>query len=191
VGDGRESFLSRWSRRKLRWRTGRTDSHRSVPSPSRAAAEPAPPRPDAEDAHGQLQAPRVATTSFAETHIDAVEHEPQLARALRPEVPLDVRRRALRQLWASDPIFSAPDGLQDYAGDYTDKALALPSALLATAYKIGRGFASDGTDAGPGRPEAPKTEPSCERSEDSRKDTQTQRRDEAGNGIPTDKPAAV
>jgi hypothetical protein len=110
---------------------------------------------------------------------------------LRSEVPLDVRRRALRRLWASDPIFSAPDGLQDYAGDYTDKALALPSALLATAYKIGRGFASDDGDAGPERPEAAKTAPSSEPSGGSRKHTQAQGRGDSADDAPADKPAAV
>ena len=46
-------------------------------------------------------------------------------------------------LWASDPVLSMPDELNDYMGDYTDAAVAAPGRLLTTAYKVGRGFLDD------------------------------------------------
>jgi hypothetical protein len=59
---------------------------------------------------------------------------------LRQGVRTEVRSSALRKLWNSDPIFSQTDGLQDYAGDFTDSA-TVPSEPIATAYKIGWGVA--------------------------------------------------
>ncbi len=43
----------------------------------------------------------------------------------------------------SDPMFTQVDPFQDYAGDYTDAACAVPGGLLKTAYKVGQGFLSD------------------------------------------------
>src|SRR6185436_332360 len=50
---------------------------------------------------------------------------------------------ALRKLWASDPIFSQIEPFQEYAGDFTDAAVAVPAGTLKTAYRVGKGFLSD------------------------------------------------
>src|SRR5262245_58979566 len=43
----------------------------------------------------------------------------------------------------SDAVFTTPDPFQDYLGDYTDAAVAVPAGTLKTAYRIGKGFLSD------------------------------------------------
>jgi hypothetical protein len=53
-------------------------------------------------------------------------------------VPERLRRRALRRLWASDPVLANLDGLVDYSDDFTDAATVLPD--LRTAYEVGRGM---------------------------------------------------
>ncbi|MES0881109.1 DUF3306 domain-containing protein [Roseibium sp. SCP14] len=61
-------------------------------------------------------------------------------------VPERLRRRALRRLWALNPVLANLDGLVEYAEDYTDAATVVPD--LQTVYKIGKGmldrFAVDG-----------------------------------------------
>ncbi|MEM9630260.1 MAG: DUF3306 domain-containing protein [Pseudomonadota bacterium] len=57
---------------------------------------------------------------------------------LSARVPEHLRRRALRRLWALNPVLANLDGLVDYAEDYTDAATVVPD--LQTVYKIGKGM---------------------------------------------------
>ena len=60
-----------------------------------------------------------------------------------PGVPDSIKYRALRKLWASDPILSQIEPFQDWAGDFTDAAVAVPAGTLKTAYRVGKGFMTD------------------------------------------------
>ncbi len=53
-------------------------------------------------------------------------------------VPDRLRRRALRQLWRTNPTLANLDKLVDYGEDFTDSALAV--ANIQTAYQVGRGI---------------------------------------------------
>ena len=53
-------------------------------------------------------------------------------------VPDRIRRRALRQLWRTNPVLACLDGLNDYDDDYTDAATVVPN--LKTAYQVGKGM---------------------------------------------------
>jgi hypothetical protein len=53
-------------------------------------------------------------------------------------VPEKLRRRALRQLWRSNPVLANLDSLVDYGEDYTDAALVVEN--LQTAYQVGKGM---------------------------------------------------
>lgn len=58
------------------------------------------------------------------------------------EVPERLRRRALRKLWVSNPVLANVDGLVDYGEDF--KKLQCPAGtVVATAYKVGRGFVKE------------------------------------------------
>ncbi len=59
---------------------------------------------------------------------------------LAKTVPERLRRRALRKLWGSNPVFANLDGLNDYDEDFTDAALG--AQAVRTAYEVGRGFLS-------------------------------------------------
>lgn len=53
-------------------------------------------------------------------------------------VPEQIRRRALRRLWVSNPVLANLDGLLDYADDYTDKACVVEN--MKSAYQVGKGM---------------------------------------------------
>jgi GNAT superfamily N-acetyltransferase len=147
-----EPFLKRWSRRKL---ATRHDAARAPSAPSGEALAPPPtqaatPAPtevggtrrDAPLA-GEGGADAPAAEAFADVDFEALDFQSDYARFLAPGVPDPIRHKALRKLWASHPIFTAADPYQDYQGDYTDAALAVPAGALKTAYRVGRGFLSD------------------------------------------------
>jgi hypothetical protein len=53
-------------------------------------------------------------------------------------VPKQIRQRALRRLWTSNPVLANLDGLNDYEQDFT--AAATVVANLKTSYVVGEGF---------------------------------------------------
>ena len=53
-------------------------------------------------------------------------------------VPDRLRRRALRQLWRTNPVLANVDGLVEYGEDYTDGAMVVEN--LQTLYQVGKGM---------------------------------------------------
>lgn len=53
-------------------------------------------------------------------------------------VPDQIRRRALRALWRSNPVLANVDMLVDYGEDFTDSAMAVEN--IQTAYQVGKGM---------------------------------------------------
>ncbi len=139
-----EGFFSRWSRRK---RDAEARAEAEPPAPP-AAAAPAP----AEDA------PRTDEEILEALGLpdpDTLQPGDDFAAFLRAGAPAHLQRRALRRLWASNPVLANLDGLNDYDGDFTGGSVA--SGALQTAYRIGRGFLSDAEPA-PGRRAPPSAE---------------------------------
>lgn len=147
-----ESFLARWSRLKRQpaepdiatsaagernpdealsaTRNGEVSAdHESMPSVARPSA----------NVSGPEKHPPVDFENF---DFESLDFSSDYRPFMRDGVPQEARNKALRQLWASDPVFSTLDGLDDCCGDYTDAAV-VPKTAVATAYKIGQGFLSD------------------------------------------------
>jgi len=124
-----EGFLRRWARRKA------TASSGAAPAEEAAAPAPAPlpaaPQESDEEAAQRLGLPE----------IDSLDPESDFSVFMQAAVPESIRRRALRRLWRIHPVISTPDGLTDYAEDYTDAAVALRG--LKTAYRVGLGYLKD------------------------------------------------
>ncbi|KII15977.1 DUF3306 domain-containing protein [Phaeobacter sp. S60] len=57
---------------------------------------------------------------------------------LKETIPARLRTRALRRLWASNPVLANVDGLLDYGEDFTDSAMVIEN--LQTAYQVGKGM---------------------------------------------------
>ena len=165
-----DSFLARWSRRKTeaRARRGGTDgvedaSTAAEPdgSPGSAPGKPAEPgkRASSAQAGDDASAPRrlngppsaakdvdaiapKTDADFTDVNFEALDYSSDYSRFMQQGVPDTIRNKALSRLWLSDPMFTAVDPFQDYAGDYTDAAV-VPAGGLKTAYRVGRGFLSE------------------------------------------------
>jgi GNAT superfamily N-acetyltransferase len=152
MGEEREKFLSRWSRRKLEAKSGRKPREEEAPG-SLASAQP--PHRAEQDVGSRSErtsnaaletklAPEtLSEDDFADVDFETLDARSDYSRFMQPGVPDTIKHKALSKLWTSDPIFSSVDPFQDYGGDFTDKAVAMPIGALRTAYKVGRGFLSD------------------------------------------------
>ena len=158
-----EPFLTRWSRRKGDARPPKVEQGKVGPAQGAeavpiadAVAEPAsvvaldqtakqsPADTVSPHTESTAAAPKVLTEAdFADVDFEALAYDSDYDRFMQVGVPDGIRQKALHKLWHSDPIFTQVDPFQDYAGDYTDKAVAVPGVLIKTAYQYGRGFLSD------------------------------------------------
>ena len=132
--EGASGFLQRWSQRKTEAAAG-PDVQMPPDDPAAAAPDPAavPQAGDAEAAE--------APPSVTEADLENLTYDSDYTKFMGEHVPEALRRRALRQLWRSDPILANLDGLCDYDDDFTDAALAVK--VLETAHKVGQGYLSD------------------------------------------------
>ena len=103
VGESKEDFVSRWSRKK-------------------AEARQAPPQPPAHEVDPKAPAPELPP-------IDKLTIDSDYRDFFHPKVGEDVRRAALKKLF-SDPRFNVMDGLDVYIDDYS-KNEPIPAAMLA------------------------------------------------------------
>jgi hypothetical protein len=89
----------------------------------------------------QAEETRTDTEILAELGLpdpDAMQAGDDFAAFMTRAVPAHLRHRALRRLWTSNPVLACVDGLNDYDGDFTNKAAG--TTLIKTAYQVGRGF---------------------------------------------------
>lgn len=87
---------------------------------------------------------------------DTLKQGDDFSAFMKEAVPDRIRRRALRRLWASNPVLANVDGLVDYGGDFTDSALVVEN--LQTAYQVGKGMLSHLLAQEQDLPEAPAEE---------------------------------
>ena len=114
-GDG--DFLARWSQRKAQARTGVEPPEPATEPVPTAAHEPAEPE----------VAP--ALTDADMPPLESLDERSDYSGFLSPGVSEALRRKALAKLFHSS-AFNATDGLDDYAGDFTQFA---PLGNLVTA----------------------------------------------------------
>ncbi len=135
-----EPFLKRWSRRKIEAKEGpdKPDAAPEVGADARSAiGEPSG------DARSGRESRQLTEADFADVDFDALDAKSDYTRFLGPGVPDAIKQKALHKLWASDTIYSQIEPLQEYAGDFTDAAVAVPAGTLKTAYRVGKGFMTD------------------------------------------------
>jgi putative acetyltransferase len=142
-----EPFLKRWSRRKIEAKEGPdaagaeavADADARGVDKRTSLAEPSPAQPEAEAQEKR----QLTEADFADVDFAALDGKSDYTRFLQAGVPDSIRNKALRRMWACDTVFTTPDPFQDYLGDYTDAAVAVPAGTLKTAYRIGKGFMTD------------------------------------------------
>ena len=126
-------ILSRWSERKAAARRGDVP-----PEPADEAPAPA--------ATPDQAAPTDAAASTDEDlpalpPINELTAESDYTVFLGEKVPEQLRRAALRKLWASDPVFANLDGLNDYDEDYNLATTVI--GAVQSAWQAGRGYADE------------------------------------------------
>ena len=128
--DGR---LSRWSRRKMKARRGRPEI-----DPEDAAEQQEEP--------ARVEEPEVQLSPEEEAEVlrnldlpspETLQAGDDFSGFLKKGVPDQIRRRALRLLWRSNPILANVDGLVDYGEDFTDAATVVEN--LQTVFVVGHG----------------------------------------------------
>jgi len=146
-----ENFVSRWSRRK---RAGgaapvvappaaETATKAPVAAEAPAAAEPrrGPPLPHDAVADAPTPAPDDADPELPD--IDSLDKDSDYTVFMRDGVPEHLRRLALRKLWRMGPVHSIIDGLDDYDDDFTKLFTDAVTKNVESAFRVGRGFATD------------------------------------------------
>lgn len=142
-----ENFLVRWSRRKRADRLAPAEQPIDDVEPATNAAGPGSTQGQSGAAEqvtrlapdtDHVSQPEAVPEDLADVDIETLNYESDFKRFLESDVPEALRKRALRQLWRSDPILANVDGLNDYDEDFSDAALAVN--VLETAYKIGQGY---------------------------------------------------
>ncbi len=143
-----EKFLDRWSRRKVEAKTAPDPEDNEIARPELVDEAAAPAQeiaavdPDAAaegDETGEEIPPEIA-----DIDIDALDYDSDFTVFMKDNVPEVIRRRALRQLWRSNPVLANVDGLNDYDEDFTDAALVVKG--LKSAYQVGKGYLLDDED---------------------------------------------
>ncbi len=146
-------FLNRWSRKKAEARTatvaedeaaaGAVDAE-ALPEQPVAALDPEALPGEESDANADgdtVTESEEIPPEIADIDIDAMDYNSDFTVFMKDNVPEVVRRRALRQLWRSNPVLANVDGLNDYDEDFTDAALVVKG--LKSAYQIGKGYLTD------------------------------------------------
>ena len=150
-----DGFLLRWSRRKrgvevepkpADGQPGTVEGGGDATTPEKPIADPTTMQADPvmPEALAEEEGEEAVPPELADVDIEALDYDSDYTRFLKDGVPEALKRRALRQLWRSDPILANVDGLNDYDGDFTDAAMVVD--VLKTVHKVGRGYLTDDDD---------------------------------------------
>ncbi|HEX6979926.1 MAG TPA: DUF3306 domain-containing protein [Alphaproteobacteria bacterium] len=134
-------FFARWSRLKGEARASKPNSLPPGEENGKKTDEPA-------DAPAQSRAPASVEETVAAPSrpteapelppIEQLTAESDYSVFLREGVPPEIRRKALRKLWVSDPVLSAPDIFDVYCQDYHQDPV-FPEGVK-TLFKVGMGM---------------------------------------------------
>lgn len=129
-----EGFLGRWSRLKR----SETADAKDAAKPEGMAAEPPLPAPLPEEAPPPADLPPPDLPPVEELSAGS-----DFTAFLKEGVPEELKRAALRKLWASDPLFSAAEALDLHMEDYSQPMV---SEAVQTAWKFGKGMVEEAVE---------------------------------------------
>lgn len=123
-----EKFISRWAKRKAESRAGTLVEETDVQEVTAEAGE----TQTAALTQGEADVEELPEDHpAAGIDIESLNADSDFSVFMHEKVPQAIRRRALRKLWFSDPIFSTLDGLNDYDEDFTDAATVVEGLKAA------------------------------------------------------------
>jgi hypothetical protein len=154
--------LARWSQRKTEARRRSGGAAPTIPEePANIPAAQTTP-PDGMASDPQSASVPKGTPDLPD--IESLKAGSDFAAFMKDGVPADLRRLALRKLWASDPIFNVIDEMVEYGEDYTDAATVV--AGLKSAWEAGRGYADKTSEESHDEASAPEIPEESDISED-------------------------
>jgi hypothetical protein len=127
-------FLTRWARRK---HEARSDS--SAEAPAEPDAEVAAPAQDSEPVPDSAAVPNEADIVASLPDIESLEAGSDFSQFMRPGVPDELRRLALRRLWRVNPVIGVRDGLNEYDEDF--RLAGSLVGTVRTVWQAGKGMA--------------------------------------------------
>ena len=138
-----DKFLARWARRKAQARkavpiVSEDGPENFTDATGRAPIEAPDSRPVSVDSVTSESERTDETQQFDDIDYEKLDYSSDYTKFITKTVPAAIQRKALRKLWASDPVFAVLDGLNDYDEDFSDAALAVKT--LSSAYQAGRGY---------------------------------------------------
>lgn len=125
--DSHESRLARWSHRKLaayRYESsdfGDDENGAAGVADHRGMAT----TPDAKIKMERADELKSVPDDLVGIDIAALQPDYDFSRFLKDDVPEFLTRKALRHMWASDPVLANLDGLNEYDEDYRDAAMGV------------------------------------------------------------------
>ncbi len=153
-----QNFLARWSRRKRQAGDAENDPAPEPGAPKAVsdAQSPDPSEFEADELPARLLDVPEEKLSGAEREwlenrrqaeaidLESIAYESDFAPFLKRGVPRALRRKAMRKLWASNPLLANLDGLNDYDEDFADPALN----TFTSIWQVGRGYLGNISDDG-------------------------------------------
>jgi hypothetical protein len=137
TSDGK-TRLARWAQRKAaasRRRGGAAPAIAEVPAvvPDTACAP-------VDKTKSELEEAGRPTSELDLPDVESLTAGSDFTAFMKDGVPAELRRLALRKLWASDPMFNVIDEMVEYGEDYTDAAMVVEG--MKSAWEAGRGYAT-------------------------------------------------
>lgn len=132
--EDRDGPLSRWSRLKRESREADERKH--------GAGEPEAQAGD-ETSAAAATGEQAAVDPSELPDIDSLTKDSDYTVFLREGVPEQLRAKALRKLWRSDPLLANLDGLNNYDEDFRKPFLEAGKQVVRTLYRIGRGWTDE------------------------------------------------
>lgn len=133
-----EGFARRWSRLKQQARTEASPEAAPAPDLPQAGDTTAPVQESSATQSGTDQREEKPFDPADLPPIDSLTAESDYTLFMRKEVPEALRQQALRRLWATDPVLSAPDLYEMYNLDFN----AVPTFPegVKSLYRVGQGM---------------------------------------------------
>lgn len=131
------TFLDRWAKRKADVREAElnerdTDVVAEVDAETSIISDGADDPPLVDEPDG---------SELTVEDVEKLDKDSDFTAFLKAAVPAEIKRLALKKLWASDPVYNVVDGLVEYGEDYSQ--LHVNVGPIKSAYQVGKGYVTN------------------------------------------------
>jgi hypothetical protein len=160
---GEENFLSRWSRRKAAEETAEKAEQAPAKTTEAATEEKhaeGPTGKPAERAEEPLDLSKLPS-------IESLGKDSDYTMFMQKGVPDDLRLKAIRRMWATDPSIAGPDLLDMHAWDYTgtEGLRPLVAPVIEAVAAVAKELVERSRETASDKPAAPRDSPEAQSAE--------------------------